>query len=275
MTETDRIECKRELSPDIDLEEEAVAFLNRREGGILYIGIDKLGNPVGVKDIDGDIQKIKAQKAGLSIKNNMLVYALSLFLYILYMIGYIGFIFYGVFLVVQEKNSEELNSYISKINSLTLKGFSGCEIDNKPKFITGCVADTEKGKIILNFASYPYWLYGLEWAEEYNVKIDGYLFYFTTARQAVMDGLEATRKQYFSECLNSPDAYNTAEEQMKLCQCSFDILKETTLQNLPKLAKLKEVGNYEENNWVKEMKEIYRQNQKEKCGHLIHYRKQE
>jgi len=41
MTETDRIECKRELSPDIDLEEEAVAFLNRREGGILYIGIDK------------------------------------------------------------------------------------------------------------------------------------------------------------------------------------------------------------------------------------------
>ena len=43
MTETDRIEYKRELSPDIDLEEEAVAFLNRREGGILYIGIDKAG----------------------------------------------------------------------------------------------------------------------------------------------------------------------------------------------------------------------------------------
>ena len=68
MTETDRIEYKRELSPDIDLEEEAVAFLNRREGGILYIGIDKLGNPVGVKDIDGDILKIKDR-----LRNNILL----------------------------------------------------------------------------------------------------------------------------------------------------------------------------------------------------------
>ena len=62
MTETDRIEYKRELSPDNDLEEEAVAFLNRREGGILYIGIDKAGKPVGVKDIDGDILKIKDRR---------------------------------------------------------------------------------------------------------------------------------------------------------------------------------------------------------------------
>ena len=50
MTETDRIEYKRELSPDIDLEEEAVAFLNRREGGILYIGIDKTGYAVDSTD---------------------------------------------------------------------------------------------------------------------------------------------------------------------------------------------------------------------------------
>ncbi len=74
MTETDRIEYKRELSPDIDLEEEAVAFLNRREGGILYIGIDKLGNPVGVKDIDGDILKIKDR-----LRNNILPSAMGLF----------------------------------------------------------------------------------------------------------------------------------------------------------------------------------------------------
>ena len=74
MTETERIEYKRELSPDIDLEEEAVAFLNRREGGILYIGIDKLGNPVGVKDIDGDILKIKDR-----LRNNILPSAMGLF----------------------------------------------------------------------------------------------------------------------------------------------------------------------------------------------------
>ncbi|MBQ2625022.1 MAG: putative DNA binding domain-containing protein [Kiritimatiellae bacterium] len=74
MTETDRIEYKRELSPDIDLEEEAVAFLNRREGGILYIGIDKAGNPVGVKDIDGDILKIKDR-----LRNNILPSAMGLF----------------------------------------------------------------------------------------------------------------------------------------------------------------------------------------------------
>ena len=74
MTETDRVECKRELLPDIDLEEESVAFLNRREGGILYIGIDKLGNPVGVKDIDGDMLKIKDR-----IRNNILPSAMGLF----------------------------------------------------------------------------------------------------------------------------------------------------------------------------------------------------
>ena len=74
MTETDRIEYKRELSPDIDLEEEAVAFLNRREGGILYIGIDKAGKPVGVKDIDGDILKIKDR-----LRNNILPSAMGLF----------------------------------------------------------------------------------------------------------------------------------------------------------------------------------------------------
>lgn len=74
MTETDRIEYKRELSPDIDLEEESVAFLNRREGGILYIGIDKLGNPVGVKDIDGDMLRIKDR-----LRNNILPSAMGLF----------------------------------------------------------------------------------------------------------------------------------------------------------------------------------------------------
>ena len=59
MTETNRIEFKRELTLELDLEREVVAFLNYREGGIIYIGIDDDGNAVGVKDIDGDMLKIK------------------------------------------------------------------------------------------------------------------------------------------------------------------------------------------------------------------------
>lgn len=61
MIETNRIEFKRELTRDLDLEKEVVAFLNYREGGIIYIGVDNSGIPVGVKDIDGDILKIKAR----------------------------------------------------------------------------------------------------------------------------------------------------------------------------------------------------------------------
>ncbi len=59
MTETSRIEFKRELTRDLDIEKEVVAFLNYREGGIIYIGIDDNGKPIGVKDIDGDMLKIK------------------------------------------------------------------------------------------------------------------------------------------------------------------------------------------------------------------------
>ena len=49
MTESDRIEYKLELTPDVDLEEEAVAFLNKCEGGVLYFGIDKHGVAVGCR----------------------------------------------------------------------------------------------------------------------------------------------------------------------------------------------------------------------------------
>lgn len=59
MIETNQIEYKRELTKELDIEKEVVAFLNYREGGIIYIGIDKSGKPVGVKDIDGDMLKIK------------------------------------------------------------------------------------------------------------------------------------------------------------------------------------------------------------------------
>ena len=59
MTETNRIEYKQELTDG--LEKEVIAFLNYREGGILYIGIDKEGNTYGLADADGDQLKIKGQ----------------------------------------------------------------------------------------------------------------------------------------------------------------------------------------------------------------------
>ena len=67
MTETNRIEFKRELTRELDLEREVVAFLNYREGGIIYIGVDDDGKAVGVKDIDGDMLKIKDRiRTGIS-----------------------------------------------------------------------------------------------------------------------------------------------------------------------------------------------------------------
>ena len=57
MTETNRIEYKSKLTDD--LEKEVVAFLNYKEGGVIYIGIDNSGEVVGLKNCD-DIQlKIK------------------------------------------------------------------------------------------------------------------------------------------------------------------------------------------------------------------------
>ena len=44
-TESNRIEYKQELTDK--LEKEVIAFLNYREGGIIYLGIDKNGNKIG------------------------------------------------------------------------------------------------------------------------------------------------------------------------------------------------------------------------------------
>ena len=51
MKETNRIEYKRELTPELDIEKEVVAFLNYKEGGYIYIGIDKDGSIVGVSNV--------------------------------------------------------------------------------------------------------------------------------------------------------------------------------------------------------------------------------
>lgn len=57
MLETNRVEYKRELTSD--LEKEVVAFLNYKEGGVLYIGVTDNGNIVGLVHPDRDALKIK------------------------------------------------------------------------------------------------------------------------------------------------------------------------------------------------------------------------
>lgn len=74
MSETNRIEYKQELTKELELEKEVVAFLNYKEGGIVYIGIDKYGMTCGVTDADGDMLKIKDR-----LKNNILPSCLGLF----------------------------------------------------------------------------------------------------------------------------------------------------------------------------------------------------
>ena len=74
LTETNRIEFKLELTENLDIEKEVIAFLNYREGGIIYIGVDKEGNAVGVSDIDGDMRKIKDR-----IRTNILPSPMGLF----------------------------------------------------------------------------------------------------------------------------------------------------------------------------------------------------
>ena len=74
MPETHRIEYKRELTPELDLEKEVIAFLNTPEGGLIFLGIDKAGVRVGVVDVDGDMLKVKDR-----IKHNITPSAMGLF----------------------------------------------------------------------------------------------------------------------------------------------------------------------------------------------------
>ena len=71
MAETNRIEYKQELNVDVDIEKEVIAFLNYQEGGLIFIGIDKLGRVLGVSDADSDMLKIKdrIKKQHLAFRN--------------------------------------------------------------------------------------------------------------------------------------------------------------------------------------------------------------
>jgi len=71
--ESNRLEYKRQLTDS--LEKEVVAFLNYRDGGIIYIGIDdKTGKACGLNDIDTVQLKIKDR-----IKNNIRPSTMGLF----------------------------------------------------------------------------------------------------------------------------------------------------------------------------------------------------
>jgi hypothetical protein len=59
MPETHRIEYKRELTPEVDIEKEVIAFLNAPDGGVIYIGIQADGTTLGLTDADGDMLKLK------------------------------------------------------------------------------------------------------------------------------------------------------------------------------------------------------------------------
>lgn len=72
MSETNRIEYKQELTDS--LEKEVIAFLNYREGGVIYFGINKVGKTTGLVDIDGGQLKIKDH-----LKHNISPFCLGLF----------------------------------------------------------------------------------------------------------------------------------------------------------------------------------------------------
>ena len=72
LQESSRIEFKATLNDK--LEKEIVAFLNNREGGVLYIGIDDDGHPIENTDMDSVQLKIADR-----IKNNILPSTLGLF----------------------------------------------------------------------------------------------------------------------------------------------------------------------------------------------------
>ena len=71
-TETNRIEYKQQLTNDF--EQEVIAFLNYKEGGIIYVGINKEGQAIGIDNLDLTQLQIKDR-----IKNNIGPSTLGLF----------------------------------------------------------------------------------------------------------------------------------------------------------------------------------------------------
>ncbi len=72
MSESNRIEYKEKLTDK--LEKEVIAFLNYREGGIIYIGIDNTGKTIGISNTDSLQLQIKDR-----LKHNIQPSCLGLF----------------------------------------------------------------------------------------------------------------------------------------------------------------------------------------------------
>ena len=72
MTESNRIEYKRELTEG--LEKEVVAFLNYHDGGVIYLGIDRDGEVTGLSDADAVQLAVKDR-----LRNNILPSIMGLF----------------------------------------------------------------------------------------------------------------------------------------------------------------------------------------------------
>ena len=72
MIENNRVEFKIKINDE--LEKEVVAFLNSREGGIIYIGVDKKGKVYQTPNLDQLQLKIKDR-----LKNNIAPSILGLF----------------------------------------------------------------------------------------------------------------------------------------------------------------------------------------------------
>ena len=72
MVETKNIEYKQKPTPE--LEKEVVAFLNSKEGGVIYIGIDKSGKTIGIPHPDAVQLELKDR-----FKNNILPSCMGLF----------------------------------------------------------------------------------------------------------------------------------------------------------------------------------------------------
>ena len=71
-SETNLIEFKQQLTDG--LEKEAVAFLNSSTGGVIFIGINKQGDVVGISNVDYQLLQIKDR-----LKNNILPSCMGLF----------------------------------------------------------------------------------------------------------------------------------------------------------------------------------------------------
>src|SRR3990167_5168310 len=72
MTESNRIEYKRELTDS--LEKEVVAFLNYHDGGVIYLGVGDKGEAIGIADPDAAQLAVKDR-----LKNNIQPSIMGLF----------------------------------------------------------------------------------------------------------------------------------------------------------------------------------------------------